>query len=85
MALTVTIDEVQFDFDRVREQAREEAICVTENGRELIYLVPPELFRSLKRGLRRSPEVREATQEELAWIRDAEIPEAERYSLADLG
>lgn len=83
MSLTVTLAEVEADFGRVREQAGDEPVRVLQDGREVVYLVPPGLFHALSQGSRRAVSVGELTEEEWDMIANAEVPEGERYELED--
>lgn len=84
MCLSAPASEVQLNFSAWHDKALAgEAVRVTRNGRETVYIVSAAAFHALKQARRDALAAAELTDEEYEAIDKAEIPSGERYSLDD--
>ncbi len=84
MPITVPSTEVQKDFDLWHDKAMSEPVQVTKHGRETAYLVSAEIFHELWRSYRRRVEVRDLSDNEMAMIAEADVPDEFAYEIEDL-
>lgn len=82
--ITAPASDVEKDFGSYHDRALTgEAVRVTEQGRETVFIVLAETFHELKQGQRRAITTSDLSEEELRLIEAAEIPTQHRYRLAD--
>jgi hypothetical protein len=68
MAETVPAAEFVRNFGRYKLQAQREAVPVSSNGTLAGYFVSPHEYEQLRRGMRRSFDIAELTDEEFAQL-----------------
>ncbi|MEF2553898.1 hypothetical protein VQ042_21550 [Aurantimonas sp. A2-1-M11] len=75
MGLKVSSSEVQRQFGRVHDAAMKAPVEIQCHGRVTAYLVSADTFRQMWESYRRSFYVSELTDEEMALISAARVPE----------
>jgi prevent-host-death family protein len=78
---SVTASEMQKNFGRWHDEAIKEPVQITKHGRETAYLVSAETFKRLWASYRRAVEVAELSEDEMALIAAAKVPESEAYEM----
>lgn len=82
MAITASASDVGENFDRYHDRALGgEAVRVTRQGRETVYIVSAETFHTLSQGRREAIKAADLSERELTLIEAADIPPEHRYSL----
>ena len=71
MAETVPAPEFARNFGRYKLQAQREAVPVSSNGRIVGYFVAADQFEEMRRGMRRSFDIAELTDQEFAELEAA--------------
>ena len=80
----ITSAEFQKNLGRYQDKALAEPVTITKNGRDRLVLLSVEEFERLKRRDRRVFAVEDLTEEQIAAIEKAEMPERYRYLDAEL-
>ncbi|KHJ53863.1 prevent-host-death protein [Aureimonas altamirensis] len=83
MATTVSASDVQKNFGTYHDRAMSEPVRVTKYGRETVFIVSAKTFHDLKQAQREAIAAVDLTDDELAMIEAAEIPEEHRYTADD--
>jgi antitoxin StbD len=84
MTITAPASEVEKNFDAYHERALTgEAVRVTKQGRETVYILSAKAFHELRQSQRDALSAAELTEAELTAIENAEIPAEHRYSVHD--
>ncbi|HYD66089.1 type II toxin-antitoxin system prevent-host-death family antitoxin [Azospirillum sp.] len=84
MSITAPASEVQKNFGAYHDRALVEPVRVTRYGRETVYIISADAYRSLKQAQRQAIASADLSDDEVKLIEDAEIPAEHRYSLDDL-
>jgi PHD/YefM family antitoxin component YafN of YafNO toxin-antitoxin module len=84
MSITATSSEVQKNFGAFHDRALAEPVRVTRYGRETVFIISAATFHSLKQGQRAAIATAELSEDELALVAAAEIPQGYRYSLSEI-
>ncbi len=80
----VTSAEFQRKLGLYQDKALAEAVTITKNGRDRLVLLSVEEYRRLKRRDRRVFSIDEITDEQLAAVEAARVPEQYAYLDAEL-
>ena len=80
----VTSAEFQRKLGLYQDKALAEPVTITKNGRERLVLLSVEEYRRLKRRDRRVFSIDEITDEQLAAVEAARVPEQYAYLDAEL-
>ncbi len=83
MSITAPSSQVQKNFGAFHDRAMSEPVRVTKYGRETVYIVSAETFHALKQARRDAISAAELSDEDVALITAAEIPQEYRYNLSD--
>lgn len=83
MSITAAASEVQKNFGAFHDRALVEPVRVTRYGRETVFIVSAETYHAMKQAQRQAVASADLTDEEVALIEAAEIPEEHRYSIDD--
>lgn len=75
----VSSAEFQRNLGRYQDKALSEPVTITKNGRERLVLLSIEEYQRLKRRDRRVFRIEDVTDEQLAAIESARVPEAYNY------
>lgn len=84
MTATVTASEAQKNFGAWHDRSQKEPVRITKHGRETAYLVSAETFHELWACYRRAVGTTDLTDDEMALLRAADVPEEHAYEIADL-
>lgn len=77
----VTSGEIQKEFGRYRSIAHQEAVVITNHGREDLVLLSVQEYRRLQELENRAFHISELTTDELSSLSEVNIPvEAKRYN-----
>lgn len=75
----VTSAEFQRNLGLYQDKALAEPVTITKNGRERLVLLSVEEYQRLKRRDRRAFKTEDMTDEQLAAVEAAQVPERHRY------
>ena len=81
MAATVTASDLQKNFGLWHDRSMQEPVQITKHGRESAYLVSAQTFHDLWASYRRSIDVLDLSDAEMALILAAEIPADRVYEV----
>lgn len=84
MAQPVSAGEVQKNFGRYQDQALAEPVIVTKYGRPSVVILSAGEYERLKRLDRQVLAVTDLSDDDIAGIEAARIPDAHRYHSDDL-
>jgi prevent-host-death family protein len=80
----VSAAEFQRNLGRYQDKAQSEPVTITKHGRESLVLVSAEEYRRLKRRDRKAFSIEEVSDETLAAIEKAKVPDEYAYLDAEL-
>jgi prevent-host-death family protein len=75
----VTSAEFQRNLGLYQDKALAEPVTITKNGRERLVLLSVEEYQRLKRRDRRAFKIEDITDEQLAAVEAAQVPERHRH------
>ena len=82
--MRISSADLQKQFGTVADKALTEPVTITRNGRDRLVLMSVEEYERLKRRDRRVVRLEDFTDEEMALIAEADVPEEHVYLDAEL-